>query len=279
VLSLIGSLVLGLMLQAMTHSPVTGLVVDAKGLPVAEAEVALAAGMTRDGTVPVLSQTWSDPAGKFHFPRRAPEKLARVDTTLTLWAHKPGLALGVVDLLRSDRRAQIHRIVLEELAPRRLTVRDAEGKPIAGARVAPRIVQTELTSYMGITVPDDWLARLSALTDERGTAALSSLSRKMDLRGARVLVPGRGAHSLMLPYSKGKEDVTLALSHAGGLEATVSDATGAAVAGAQVDVWTRSGVPLDDGRSFYLTPERLALEERSAHTGADGSFHAPGRLL
>ena len=112
-LLLIGPLVLGLMLQATTGSPVTGLVVDAKGLPVAGAEVALAAGMTRDGSVPVLSQTRSDQAGKFHFPRPAPEKLASVDTTLTLWAHKPGLALGVVDLLRSDRRDQVHRLVLE----------------------------------------------------------------------------------------------------------------------------------------------------------------------
>src|SRR3954451_8566110 len=117
----IGPLVLGLLLQSNTGSPVTGLVVDAKGLPVPGAEVALAAGMTRDGSVPVLAQARADQAGKFHFPRPAPEKLASVDTTLTLWAHKPGLGLGVIDLLRDDRRAQVHRLVLEAAAPRRLT--------------------------------------------------------------------------------------------------------------------------------------------------------------
>src|SRR4051812_2442795 len=100
------------MLQGTSGSPVTGLVVDAKGLPVPGAEVALAAGMTRDGSVPVLSQTRSGQAGRFHFPRPAPEKLASVDTTLPLWAHKPGLGLGVIDLLRDDRRAQVHRLVL-----------------------------------------------------------------------------------------------------------------------------------------------------------------------
>jgi hypothetical protein len=267
------------MLQAATGAPVTGLVVDAKGRPVLGAEVALAAGMTKDGTVPVLAQTRSDQAGKFHFPRPAPEKLASVDTNLTLWVHKPGLALGVVDLLRNDRRAQVHRIVLEEPAPRRLTIRDADGKPITAARIAPRIVETGQTGYLGITVPDDWLERLSALTDERGTAALPSLTRKIDLRGARVSVPGRGTHNLMLPYSKGKDDVTLTLPRAGGLEATIREASGAPVSGANVELWARSGVPLDDGRLFYLAPERLALAEIPAHTGADGSFHAPGRLL
>ena len=84
---------------------------------------------------------------------------------------------------------------------------------------------------------------------------------------------------LMLPYSKGKDDVTLTLSRAGGLETRVNDASGAPVAGAQVELWARSGVPLDDGRFFYLTPERLALDEKATHTGPDGSFHAPGRLL
>src|SRR3954451_20765029 len=101
------------MLQAMSGSAVTGLVVNGKGLPVPGAEVALAAGMTRDGSIPLLAQTRSDQAGKFHFPRPAPEKLASVDTTLTLWAYKPGFALGVIDLLRNDRRAQVHRLVLE----------------------------------------------------------------------------------------------------------------------------------------------------------------------
>ena len=30
---------------------------------------------------------------------------------------------------------------------------------------------------------------------------------------------------------------------------------------------------------FYLTPERLALEENASRTGPNGSFQAPGRLL
>ena len=228
--------------------------------------------MTRDGSVPVLSQTRSDQAGKFHFPRPAPEKLASVDTTLTLWAHKPGLGLGVVDLLRNDRRAQVHRIVLEATGTAPADHSRCRWKADRGARVAPRIVQTEQTSYLGVTVPDDWLERFSALTDERGIAALPSLSRKIDLRSARVSVPGRGTHVLMLPYSKGKEDVTLALSRAGGLETRVNDASGAPVAGAQVELWVRSGVPLDDGRLFYLTPERLRL--RRMRLAPDQTAHS-----
>ena len=101
----------------------------------------------------------------------------------------------MIDLLRNDRRNQVHRLVLEPAAPRRLTIHDTDGKPIQGARVAPRIVQTELTSYLGVTIPDDWLERCSALTDERGIAALPSFSRKIDLRsGAGVGSGPRHSH-------------------------------------------------------------------------------------
>ena len=43
--------------------------------------------------------------------------------------------------------------------------------------------------------------------------------------------------------------------------------------------WACSGVPLDDSRLFYLTPERLALEENASRTRPNGLFQAPGRLL
>jgi hypothetical protein len=155
-----------------TQAPLAGEVVDAKGHPVPGAEVALAAGPTREGVVPILARARTDGSGRFHLPRLAPETLRGVDTTGTIWAYKPGLGLGMVDLLRDDRREQVHRLVLEAEAPRRVTIRDSRGQPVAGARVTPRTVQTERTSYLGIVIPDAWLDRLSAVTDARGTTSL-----------------------------------------------------------------------------------------------------------
>ena len=122
----------------------------------------------------------------------------------------------------------MHRLVLEPLATRRLTIHDADGKPIAGAAL-PRVVQTEQTSYLGITVPDGWLERFSGMTDQHGTAAMPSLSRNFDVRAARVSVPGRGTDVLLLPYSKGKDDVTLTLSRAGGVDTRIRDESGTPV--------------------------------------------------
>src|SRR3954454_24811940 len=186
-----------------SQPPLTSEIVDASGRPASGAEVAMAFGMTRDGSVPVLATAAKDDSGRFHLPRLTPRQLEGIDTTGTLWAFRPGLGLGVVDLLRNDRREQVHRIVLEPEAPRRITLVDAEGKPIAGARVAPRLVQTEKTSYLGIRVPDAWLDRLSAETDARGVATLHGLSRLVDLRSVHATIRGRDTHVLMIPYAKG----------------------------------------------------------------------------
>ena len=194
-----------------TRFPLTGEVVDGRGKPVSGVEVALAFGLTGAGSVPILATTTTDEAGRFHLARLSNQQLAGIDATGTLWALKSGLGLGMVDLLRNDRREQVHRIVLEPEAPRRITLVDAGGNPIAGARVAPRLVQTEKTSYLGIRIPDDWLERLSAVTDGGGEATLRGLSRLVDLRSVRVTIPGRGTHVLMIPYSRGKEDVTLSV--------------------------------------------------------------------
>ena len=153
------------------------------------------------------------------------------------------------------------------------------GKPIAGARVAPRLVQTEKTSYLGIRIPDGWLERLSAVTDGGGVATLRGLSRLVDLRSVRVVIPGRGTHVLMIPYSRGKEDVTLSVPRSGRLASQVVDAAGVPIRGARVDLWVRGGVPLEEGRSFYLNPERLPDEGPPLRSGPDGSFETPSALL
>ena len=58
---------------AAAQAPITGEVVDEKGQPVPGAEVALSAGLTREGTVPIVAETRTDAAGHFSFSRQAIE--------------------------------------------------------------------------------------------------------------------------------------------------------------------------------------------------------------
>ena len=80
-----------------------------------------------------------------------------------------------------------------------MTIRDPDGKPILGVRVAVRLVQTERTGYLGATIPDDWHERPTAVTDDRGVASLPGLTRRIDLRSIRLAVaaaaPGSGCSS------------------------------------------------------------------------------------
>src|SRR5271166_6086560 len=86
---------------AVVQAPITGEVVDAKSQPVPGAEVALSAGLTREGTVPIVAATRTDAAGHFSFPRQAINSRPEIGAIGTIWTTKPGLGLGMMDLLRN----------------------------------------------------------------------------------------------------------------------------------------------------------------------------------
>lgn len=263
---------------AVAQPPITGEVVDAQGKPVPDAEVALSAGLTTAGTLPVVAQTRTDDGGRFTFRQTDLERQRDIGQAGTIWAFKSGLGLDMVDLLRNDRPDQVHRLVLEPAAVRTLTLRDAEGKPVAGAIVAPRLIQIEGSRYTGVQIPDAWLDRLSATTDARGDAPLPSLTRVIDLRTVLVTVPGRVRHVLPLPYSKSKDDVTLTVGAPGRLAGRIEVPSGAARADITVEVWARCGIPVSDSRDLYSMPERVGIEPGLIRVRADGFFETPQRL-
>jgi hypothetical protein len=266
--------ILAVALLAQDKAPIAGDVVDAQSRPVAAAEVVLTAGPARDGSVPILARTTTGADGRFRLTRPDPTRLRDFRSPGVIWAHRPGQGLGVVDLIRADKPDQAHRLILEPQEVRRLTIRDADGRPIAGARVAARLVQTERTGYLGVTIPDEWLDRLAATADAQGVAPLPGLTRRIDLRAARVESPGRGAHLAMLRYEDGQLDATLALGRPARLEGSVENASGEPVAGAEVDVWIRCRVPVGSDRSLLLVPERVRPDVGPIRTDARGSFRA-----
>jgi hypothetical protein len=262
------------------QGPILGQVVDAQGKPVAGAEVALTAGMSREGTVEVVAAIQGDEAGRFSIKS---DGLPRPDLALQgiLWAFKYGaeLALGTDDLLRNDRTDQVHRIVLEAPKPRKVALRDDAGRPLAGARVAPRLVQTEQGRYQGLLIPDLWLDRLAATTDAQGVAHLAALGRQVDLRTVFVAVPGRTRQIMALPYAAGREDVTLTLAAAGRLTGRVEIPGGPSftpdAAATTVQVWARCESPIGKGRTLVLVPEPVTFEAGPVRVSADGRFETP----
>jgi hypothetical protein len=223
-----------------------------------------------------LSRAKTGADGRFRLDRPDRARTREFLSPGVIWAYRPGLGLGVVDLLRADRPTQSHRIILEPQEPRRLTIRDADGHPVAGAPVTARLIQSEQTGYLGSTIPDDWLDRLAAATDARGEAILPGLTHRIDLRGVRVAVAGRGAHVTMLRYDDGKLDAAIAMGRPSTLEGTVKDEAGEPVAGATVEVWTRCGSPLGSWSTFYVLPERLRTEGGPIRTDGRGAFRISG---
>jgi hypothetical protein len=136
--------------QTNPDPAIVGYVVDPSDTPVAQAEVVFTAGPALDGAVPILEHTVTDGSGRFRVIRPSADRLRGCAASGSVWAYKPGYALAIADLVRGDWPGQMHRLVLERASERRLSLRNAGGEPVAGAGVAPRIVQTEQTGYMGL---------------------------------------------------------------------------------------------------------------------------------
>ncbi len=264
--------------QAGAGPAITGAVLDPTGQPVVGAEVVLTAGEAPDGSVPILAKTATDASGAFRLARPSAEDRLGFLAPGVIWAYKAGLGLGVVNLIRADRPDQVHRLVLEPQELRRVTIRDQDGKPIVGVTVAARLVETERTGYLGVTVPDNWHHRLTAVTDDQGVASLPGLTRRIELRSVRMTGAAGGAQVAMLLYSEGKHEASLTLGRPVRLAGAVRDASGAPISGVAVEVWGRCGFSFGNGQFSYVIPEPVRFDSGPVRTVANGSFQTPPLL-
>ena len=266
------------LLAQQVNAPITGEVVDDRGRPVAGAEVIFTPGEARDGSVAIGANATTDEMGRFRLQLPG---LVRPDVAAegAILAHKTGMGMAIIEMIRADGRKQSYRIALEPAAPRKLTVRGGDGRPLDRASVAPRLVQTEHTGYVGVTVPDRWIARLSTASDDHGVATLTGLARSTKLRAVWIAIPDRGIHIATLPFdgAYGRRGDHLP-GRSRRLSGVVQVPAGVPVAGAQVEVWVRCGVPFSEYQASYRIPERVQLDTPAITTDSLGKFQTPSLL-
>ena len=116
-----------------------------------------------------------------------------------LFAYRQGLALAVGRL--SDRS---HRLVLREAAPRTMTIQRADGKPLAGVKVMPRLIRD--LNRETAEIPASLAAQLAATTGPDGKATLTSLAALDELMAVRVAGDSLAEQDIVLVDRPGQGD-------------------------------------------------------------------------
>ncbi len=195
--------------------PITGIVVDRSGSPVAFADVWLAEAMSpeegrqvgielwwspttrpNEGRTPVSDHISADAAGRFTFLVPADAVAQRSPRPLAIWAAAAGkdARLGWLRLprivLANDPPV---RIVFGAPARTDLTILSPDGKPVAGARVTP-IRAGDLPIRKRLTYA------LETTTDANGRAVIACLAPEV-LGAVRVEAQGFGEQEIEVPPS------------------------------------------------------------------------------
>ncbi len=147
-----------------------GVVVDAGGSPVAEADLWLAEMVVTDDHSLVVGRARSGQDGRFLVRRQDVKQPGIRTERLALWAHRPGLVPSRVVLRRDSMTPEVTgpvRLTLAPLAEAALRVLDPEGKPVSGAVVGVTYLTDDL-----IYLPKELTERLGSTTDPAGMATL-----------------------------------------------------------------------------------------------------------
>ncbi len=259
----------------------SGTVVDAAGKPVSDVEVLFAARFPADGSFPTLAHTMSDAQGEFRLdvPR---QRLKGIGLIQFIWAYRPGRAVGVQPVKVSGSGALPPvRVSLAEPLKRMISILDSEGRPVAGAGVAPVLHAHFTGERMGsFTTPDDRLERMMVTADANGVATLPYLSATIDALTVQVSVPGFVPHNLPLPYRPGSDRFELTLGRPARLAGSVSYDSGQPAANVAVEVWVQNRYWLPTAPSDRLVigmPSVIHFASGPVRTRANGSFgNAPG---
>jgi hypothetical protein len=270
-----------LLVQPADSVTVPGIVVDAEGRPVSDVEVVLAGRKRPELSVPTLARTTTDSQGVFRL-QVARERLQGIGPFQAVWAYRPGRTIAVSHVEPTGNAAsQPVRLTLAEPFPRTVTIRDPDGRPLAGIRLVPLL---DAMDGRGLYfTPDDWLERLTVATGPDGVATIPYLPAKVDPTRLRATAAGMIPHDFPLPDRPGSDRFTLELGRPAELTGSVTDASGQPAANVPVEVWSfdlRYEASDPGGKPKPALPGRLVhFDSGPIRTGADGSYRTPRQLM
>jgi len=254
-----------------TDSEIKGGVVDTSGKPSAGVSVLLYLEYLGQAE-PVLASTKTDGQGQFvlAMPRlRGPGRARTYNGNRShLFVYRPGSALEV-----SKCEERPRSIVLRESAPRTVIMQQADGKPVAGARVMPRVVHVFNDSL--VEIPPSLATQLAATTGPDGKATLTSMAARDELTAVRIAGDSLAGQDIMLVdrwnAATRTGPATATIQTTSLISGRIVDERGLGVPGQAVEVWSRGGL------GFYPCPVEFA--GGPVRTGVDGSFRTPPGLL
>lgn len=260
------------LLLAQEPASLAGTVVDRDGRPVAGLEIVLTWDLKPDGTVPILGRATTDAQGRYALavPRLDWPPLRSSPPALV--AYRKGEALLAAIAIPHRAGSVETHLTVDRPGRRTFTLRDRDGRPIEGARIAPRTVLPAQPGDPLVTLPDDLMESLRATSGADGRATLDCLAPTTRLLDVNVTIPGVGSFAVNLPPGPaGSQAVTLDLKPAGAISGRVLGPNGKPLDGAQIQLWSlRAGVPL-------VRP--VHFESGTLRTGPDGTFRTPQAVL
>jgi hypothetical protein len=262
-------LLVAILAQAQPDRTVPGQVVDDQGKPVAGVRVVLyAPSMWQGPENTAETETAIDAEGRFwlKFPHIGRRNL----TTIGILAYRPGTSISAATISSRHRE----RYVVRMPEPRIVKVVGPDGRAVAGARMAPRVVA--VFGENPVDVPASLADPLTVTTGPDGTATLHYPAARDQLAAARVTAEAIGAQDILLVERPGQGPVepviTIRLTKTSRLSGRVVDEGRRPIAGQEVEIWSR-------GNNRWLRPSRVELPGGPLRTAAAGSFWTPENLF
>ncbi len=268
------SLVLSSLALLADPAGVSGIVVDDRGAPVADAAVMLTAFGPQQGGGPrrVLASATADKSGRFRLD--APKASgSRGLPDGTIWAHRPGLAFGTASYSARAATPDL-KITLAEPSRCVVVLKRQDGSPLEGVAITPiRTVAPNLRGNVMETLPEGLGTRLTATTDRNGEAVFESFADSNPPRVFRVRSAATGTQMLPAadPEPARTRRVEFVIQPAGSVRGKVVLRDGKPPRGIRVAL-ERQGQGAEG-------VEPVVPAGGPVLTGEDGSFESPPILL
>ncbi len=250
--------------EPVASATVAGTILQPNGQPAEGVQVLYSERRPGHNWSQVIAEATADAEGRFHLEVPLAEGIGPVVSDGVLWAYRPGSLVASLPVFRGTLPPGLPaRLVVSPAARTAFEVHDPNGRPLAGARIEPRVLNRRFVS-----VPDGLAERIAVetVTDARGRAVLSAFLPE-EIGTVFVAAEGFGRQQ----FGFGHRDVSadtkvITLLPAGRLTGRLTGEP-EAIRGRplSVAIWNRQSNP----------PPPPATANTSVTTDADGRFVVP----